>query len=107
MRPVPSTTPSKRTSSLAGGYVSPLAQQAFQDAMDRFASDLAMDTQKAKLVEKATSIQDIQAIVHESFAEYSDERKFPRARKWLQRIISKIHHYSNVMDVMVQHHPEY
>ncbi|KAH9236311.1 hypothetical protein K456DRAFT_1748785 [Colletotrichum gloeosporioides 23] len=30
-----------------------------------------------------------------------------KATKWLQRLSTNIHHYSNILDVLVQHHPEY
>ncbi|KEZ40094.1 hypothetical protein SAPIO_CDS9108 [Scedosporium apiospermum] len=73
----------------------------------KFGRDLTKDPRKIELAKKVTTIQDIQTLVNDVFAKYSDERKFPRTRKWMMRIISKIHHYGNIMDVMVQHHPEY
>lgn len=75
--------------------------------MDSFASHRTKDDRKAEIATSRANIQDIQALVRESLAKYSDERRFPRARKWLQRALSKIHHYSNIVDVFVQHHPEY
>ena len=92
---------------MAQGYASPLAEQAFRDAQAFFSSNLSKDPRKAELARSATSLQDVQNLVRESFAKYSDEHKHPRTRKWLQRVLSKVHHYSNVMDVLVQHHPEY
>jgi len=53
------------------------------------------------------TIKDILVLVNGVSAKYSDERKFPRTRKWVMEIVSKIHRYGNIMDVMVQHHPEY
>ena len=75
--------------------------------MHRFASHLTDDPRKRELARSAERIDDIQAVASESFAKYADERKFPGVRKWLQRAISKMHHYANIMDVFVQHHPEY
>ncbi|KAF5700154.1 hypothetical protein FMUND_14459 [Fusarium mundagurra] len=87
-------------------FAFPAAQQAFQDGLNRFASDLTNDVAKVDFSQRFSSIQDIQALVRDSFMRYSDERLFPKTRKWLQRTMSKIHHYSNIMDVLVQHHPE-
>ncbi|RGP66303.1 hypothetical protein FSPOR_6681 [Fusarium sporotrichioides] len=83
------------------------AQHAFQEGLNRFASHLTKDSGKVSFSQGFSSIKDIEALVRDSFAKYSDEKRFPKTRKWLQRITSKIHHYGNIMDVLVQHHPEY
>ncbi|KAL3605321.1 hypothetical protein FPOAC2_00264 [Fusarium poae] len=88
-------------------FAFPAAQHAFQDGLNRFASDLTKDSEKVGLSQGFSSIQDIQLLAQDSFAKYSDEKRFPKAKKWLQRVASKIHHYGNIMDVLVQHHPEY
>jgi len=80
---------------------------AFKEAVERFASHLTQDDWKVEIARSQGNIQDIQALVHDSLAKYSDERRFPRAQKWLHRALSKIHHYGNIVDVFVQHHPEY
>ncbi|GKU06987.1 hypothetical protein FLAG1_09866 [Fusarium langsethiae] len=88
-------------------FAFPAAQLAFQEGLNRFASDLTKDSQKVSFSKGFSSIKDVEALACDSFAKYSDEKRFPKAKKWLQRINSKIHHYGNVMDVLVQHHPEY
>ncbi|KAJ4016341.1 hypothetical protein NW752_003463 [Fusarium irregulare] len=88
-------------------FAFPIAQQAFQEGLDRFASDLTKDREKVELSERFSSIQNIQDLAQRSFAKYSDEKRFPKAKKWIQRFTAKISHYGNVMDVLVQHHPEY
>ncbi|PTD12459.1 hypothetical protein HYE67_008154 [Fusarium culmorum] len=87
-------------------FAFPAAQHAFQEGLNRFASDLTKDSEKVGFSQGFSSIQDIQALAQDSFAKYSDEKRFPKAKKWLQRITSKIHHYGNIMDVLVQHHPD-
>ncbi|KAH7129451.1 hypothetical protein B0J13DRAFT_482768 [Dactylonectria estremocensis] len=89
------------------GYAFLIVQQAFQEGVAKFVADLTGDAKKVELAGKVTNIQDIQTLACESFAKYSDGQAFPRARKWLQRAISRMHHYGNIMDVLVQHHPEY
>jgi hypothetical protein len=36
-----------------------------------------------------------------------ESRKQSKARKWLSRLSSRVVLYGNVLDVLVQHHPEY
>ncbi|KAG5659611.1 hypothetical protein KAF25_002170, partial [Fusarium avenaceum] len=88
-------------------FAFPAAQQAFQEGLNCFASNLTNDAEKVEFSKGFGSIQDIQILVRDSFIKYSDEKRFPKASKWLQRTISKVHHYGNIMDVLVQHHPEY
>ncbi|EKJ72928.1 hypothetical protein FPSE_06974 [Fusarium pseudograminearum CS3096] len=87
-------------------FAFPAAQHAFQEGLNRFASDLTKDSEKVGFSQCFSSIQDIQALAQESFAKYSDEKRFPKAKKWLQRVTCKIHHYGNIMDVLAQHHPD-
>ncbi|RGP77598.1 hypothetical protein FLONG3_4289 [Fusarium longipes] len=83
------------------------AHQAFEEGRNHFASNFTKDPEKIDFSRGFSSIQDIQTIAQDSFTKYSDEKRYPKAKKWLQRITSKIHHYGNIMDVLVQHHPEY
>jgi hypothetical protein len=87
--------------------MSPLAQQAFRNAADRFPGEITRDDCKSDIAQKATTLQDVQKLAESAFTKYCDERRFPRARKWLGRIVGTIHQYSNILDVMAQHHPEY
>ena len=88
-------------------FILPTAQQAFQEGLNRFSSDLTSDRKKVELSEGFSRIQEIQYLAQKSFAKYSDEKRFPKAKKWIQRFTAKISHYGNIMDVLVQHHPEY
>ncbi|KAI6758222.1 hypothetical protein HG530_010462 [Fusarium avenaceum] len=87
-------------------FASPAAQQAFQEGLDCFASNLTKDAEKVNLSKSFGSIQEVHVLVRDSFIRYSDDKRFPKTNKWLQRIISKVHHYGNIMDVLVQHHPD-
>ncbi|KAK3986597.1 hypothetical protein QBC44DRAFT_401975 [Cladorrhinum sp. PSN332] len=75
------------------------ASESFREALKAFVS--------GELTNNVTSIHDIQSLVTESFNRYSNDHKFPKARKWLSRILATVHHYANIFDVFVQHHPEY
>ncbi|KAK7999450.1 hypothetical protein PG990_012050 [Apiospora arundinis] len=39
--------------------------------------------------------------------QYSEKRGSSKARLWLNQLSSKINYYGNILDVLVQHHPEY
>ena len=56
---------------------------------------------------KVNSMEDVQELVADSLRKYRQDHKFPKARKWIQRAAEKIHHYGTILDVFVQHHPEY
>ncbi|KAK4159056.1 hypothetical protein QBC43DRAFT_327957 [Cladorrhinum sp. PSN259] len=80
----PTTVPSNRSP----------ASDAFNETLKRFTPH-------------ATSIHDVRVLVSDSFNRYSNEHKFPKAHKWLSRVMGTLHHYANIFDVFVQHHPEY
>lgn len=54
-----------------------------------------------------TNIDEIRSLVQDSLDRYSNEHRFPKARKWLSRTLAILHHYANIFDVFVQHNPEY
>lgn len=88
-------------------HVSPLAQQAFLEAVKRFSDELTEDGRKTQLVAGAASLQEVQALLAESLAKYRDSRRFPKVRKWLEKSVVRVNHFSNVINVFVQHNPEY
>ncbi|KAK4951235.1 hypothetical protein LTR10_010208 [Elasticomyces elasticus] len=52
------------------------------------------------------TIEDIYSIVAEVERKYSNRPK-SRARKWLTKFAAGVSYYGKVMDMLVQHHPEY
>lgn len=38
---------------------------------------------------------------------YENERSRSKTRRCLTNLSKRIYHYGNIMDVLVQHHPEY
>ncbi|KAK4220534.1 hypothetical protein QBC38DRAFT_540507 [Podospora fimiseda] len=75
--------------------------------MDQFYIPINDDQHQKVTIPDSTSIQDIQTVIKNSLTRYSDKHKFPKARKWLSRTLATIHHYANIFDAFVQHHPEY
>ncbi|KAK8075800.1 hypothetical protein PG997_010463 [Apiospora hydei] len=52
-------------------------------------------------------IEDIQSTVQSCMDQYTGKRASSKARVWLSQLSSKINYYGNILDVLVQHHPEY
>lgn len=84
-----------------------LVDKAFQAAVERFTSDMTKDKRKITTAESATCLEEVQGIVAESMAKYESDRKHWKAKRWLHSMAGKLEYYQNVMDMLVQHHPEY
>ncbi|KAI1496447.1 hypothetical protein F5X99DRAFT_72715 [Biscogniauxia marginata] len=52
-------------------------------------------------------MEDVQLVVAQSMEKYEAHRKHSTARLWLHRFSQRVKFYGNIMDVLVQHHPEY
>ncbi|KAK2613560.1 hypothetical protein N8I77_000467 [Diaporthe amygdali] len=84
-----------------------VAQQAYEAAVDRFCNNLSRDDRKKLLARGTNNIDEIRATFDAYHVRYSDKRSSQKVRKWIVRLTSGIQHYGNVLDVFVQHHPEY
>jgi hypothetical protein len=91
---------------MLAGYSS-IADDAFNAAKKHFEqSDILNDREKA-LVSSASRIEDVQQAVADSLAKYEAKSESSKTRKWLQKASEMICHYGIILDVFVQHHPEY
>ncbi|KAI6086340.1 hypothetical protein F4821DRAFT_238530 [Hypoxylon rubiginosum] len=52
-------------------------------------------------------MHEVQSILENAMSKYKSKQRFSVLRDRLKRLSSKIHYYGNVVDVLVQHHPEY
>ena len=82
-------------------------QEAFRNAVEKFSTVLTNDPGTAALVNQADEIQDLQTIVAEIQTRYQSKRANSTARKWLAKFSKRVTHYADILDVLVQHHPEY
>lgn len=94
----------ENNSILTNGATS-MAHQAFLKAADQFALKLNKDESSLGILKTTASIKDIQKLIELSKKTYEDEKRFPKARKWLNRAASTIHHYSSCIDVFAQVDP--
>ena len=84
-----------------------IAREAFDEAMKKFSSELTSDERKKALANGMISLEDVQAAAIEAQAKWESIRKGRKTKVWLSRVLPKLPHYGNIMDVLVQQHPEY
>ncbi|WAO88765.1 Hypothetical protein NCS54_00612700 [Fusarium falciforme] len=83
-----------------------IAKATFESVKKHFEQSNLSDKEKA-LLQDSSSLEDVQKAVDEAMAKYEAKAESSKTRKWLQRFSETICHYSQVLDVFVQHHPEY
>ena len=52
-------------------------------------------------------MEDVRDVVSISMVKYETSRKQTKVKKWLSNIAARLDLYGNIMDMLVQHHPEY
>lgn len=83
------------------------AHEAFNNAIDIFTSTLTKDSKKKAAVQNGTSLEDVRRTVLEAKTRYESAHEHSKIRKWLSKFSNRVQFYGNVLDVLVQHHPEY
>jgi hypothetical protein len=58
-------------------------------------------------LKKKHTIADVQEAVTKAQERYNLRSKDSKVRKWLARFSTGVLHYGRILDVLVQHHPEY
>ena len=84
-----------------------IAREVFDEAVKHFSSELSDDSYKFSTVESAKSLKGVYDTVINAKDRYEASRLKGGAYKWLSRLAPKIRFYGNIMDVLMQHHPEY
>ncbi|KAH7382484.1 hypothetical protein DE146DRAFT_228650 [Phaeosphaeria sp. MPI-PUGE-AT-0046c] len=84
-----------------------IVEAAFEDAKAEFEHDSANDTHVLELTRSKTSIDQVHVAVQNAQDVYDNDRRYSKARKWLDRLSQRLHFYGGVLDVIAQHHPEY
>ena len=83
------------------------AEEAYLEAVNIYRSRISRDARKIGLVEQASCLEDIQRTVINAKSRYELTHQNKKVGKWLSRLSSRVNFYGNIMDVLVQHHPEY
>lgn len=82
---------------------------AFEDGVKAF-QDMTNDPKKKRLAGDLLSsytMQDVLESVQEAKSHYQGDRFQSRTRVYLTAFSHRVMHYGSVLDVLVQHHPEY
>lgn len=85
------------------------AQTAFEEGVKAF-QEMTSDTKKKMLAQDVLgsyTMRDVLESVHEAKSHYQCDRARSKTRVYLSAFSHRVMHYGGVLDVMVQHHPEY
>ncbi|KAI4626330.1 uncharacterized protein J4E87_004832 [Alternaria ethzedia] len=82
------------------------AEDAFREALAVFQLD-PRTCAKFDRVQQLQSLNDLESILNTARSKYEREREDKKVAKWLSKLSSRICHYGQIFDVLVQHHPEY
>ncbi|KAI1329013.1 hypothetical protein F5Y16DRAFT_367168 [Xylariaceae sp. FL0255] len=83
------------------------AKMAFQSVKEHFKSCNNRAKQDSLNLDDQTSVEDIQQLVTDALKKYANKYQSQKTRKWLHKASETICHYGEVLDVFVEHHPEY
>lgn len=86
---------------------SDVAQQAFKLAAERFSIDSQRDDAEKNVAAQLGSIDELHKVVKNAVDKYGAEHDKRPVYKWITKFSKRIMYYGNIMDVLVQQHPEY
>ncbi len=89
------------------GQDTDVLEAAFQEAAERFSSHLSRDKRKIDFVNEKTTMGDIQEALAKSLLRYEASHRDSPVKLWLRSFSHRVRFYGDIMDVFVQHHPEY
>lgn len=84
-----------------------ILEAAFQEAVEGFSTHLSRDKRKIDFVNERTTMRDMQDAVTKSMSKYEASQKDSQVKFWLRSFSERILFYGDILDVFVQHHPEY
>ena len=82
---------------------------AFEDGVKAFL-EMTNDPKKKMLaidVLASYTMQDVLDLVQEAISHYQRDREQSKTREYLVAFSHRVLHYGSILDVLVQHHPEY
>lgn len=105
--PKDQSAPVSWTGDESDGRPSAIASDAFNTVKAHFERSTSLSDQEKRLIASSSCIEDVQQAVTDLVAKYESKSDSSKTRKWLQRTSETICHYGTVLDVFVQHNPEY
>ncbi|CAN9091403.1 unnamed protein product [Alternaria alternata] len=82
------------------------AEDAFKEAISVFQLD-PRTCARFDRVQQLRNLNDLEIILNEARSKYEQQHEDKKIAKWLSQLSSRICHYGQIFDVLVQHHPEY
>ncbi|KAK7460277.1 hypothetical protein Landi51_00525 [Colletotrichum acutatum] len=84
-----------------------IAEEAFRAVQKYFQQSRILTCEEKTLVTGSQSMEDAQSLVTATLEKYKATKASSKVRGWLERTSEIICHYGTILDVFVQHHPEY
>jgi hypothetical protein len=82
------------------------AEEAFKEALSVFQLD-PRTCARFDRVQQLQSLNDLNSILNDAQSKYERQHEDNKVSKWVSKLSSRICHYCQIFDVLVQHHPEY
>ncbi|KAK1508859.1 hypothetical protein CABS01_08089 [Colletotrichum abscissum] len=84
-----------------------IAKEAFRAVQEYFQQSGILTLEEKPLVTGSHSMEELQGLVTATLEKYEAMKASSTMRRWLERTSEIICHYGTILDVFVQHHPEY
>ncbi|KAI0153574.1 hypothetical protein BJ166DRAFT_533117 [Pestalotiopsis sp. NC0098] len=84
-----------------------LLVDAFNEAKVKFGKDLSKDGRKIELVDSKESLEEVREMAAKAMDKYNCSKTHSEAKMWLWKFSSTARLYGDILDVFVQHHPEF
>ncbi|KAH7311323.1 hypothetical protein B0I35DRAFT_437900 [Stachybotrys elegans] len=94
-------------SGVSSGSSPPVAAKAFQSALGHFKQGGVRNVSMNDALNRLHTKEDLHTYLHDLSQSLLPRHSSSKAVQWLRKAAEKIDYYSNVLDVLVQHHPEY
>lgn len=88
-------------------FSSAIISEAYEEAKNIFVSELTTNERDKLWANRTLTIDDVKEEAAKASLKYYSSRSPTKARKWLLKFSERVAHYGAIMDVLVQHHPEY
>jgi hypothetical protein len=83
------------------------AQQTYEAAIATFHLNHNKKHGKINKIQQLSSVTELEKLLLDIKDRYEQQHDNNKIGRWLSRLSSRICHYGRILDVLVQHHPEY
>ncbi|KAF5021261.1 hypothetical protein F66182_6659 [Fusarium sp. NRRL 66182] len=90
-----------------GKNKSDIADEAYNSVRKHLEQSSALSSEEKIMLKQSSTLEDVTNTVTDAFSKYEAKAEASKTRTWFQKVSESICHYGKVLDVFVQHHPEY